>query len=262
MRYYVLADTHGFYTEMVAALKEKGYFDDTEPHKLLVCGDLFDRGREAVALQEFMVGEQAKGQLILIRGNHEDLTEELVQNATKWLTDDSSIFFTHHWSNGTIDTILQLTGQSLAEACLYPERTARKMENTPYFKKLLPAMLDYYETPNYIFTHGWIPCQKILVNRYSARYLPIPNWREQPKEEFALSRWYNGMAAAQDGVVEEGKTIVCGHWHCSYGHAKIEGKGTEFEDDADFTPYYGKGIIAIDACTAHSQRVNCIVIED
>ena len=28
------------------------------------------------------------------------------------------------------------------------------------------------------------------------------------------------------------------------------------------TPYYGHGIIAIDACTAFSGKVNCLVIED
>ena len=60
----------------------------------------------------------------------------------------------------------------------------------------------------------------------------------------------------------EHKTIVCGHWHTSYGHSKYEHKGTEFGEDADFSPYYGPGIIAIDACTAFSGKVNCLVIED
>ena len=58
------------------------------------------------------------------------------------------------------------------------------------------------------------------------------------------------------------KTIVCGHWHTSYGHSKYEHKGTEFGEDADFSPYYGPGIIAIDACTAFSGKSNCLVIED
>ena len=43
---------------------------------------------------------------------------------------------------------------------------------------------------------------------------------------------------------------------------KYENKGSEFGDDADFTPYYGPGVIAIDACTAHSGMVNCLVIDD
>ena len=71
---------------------------------------------------------------------------------------------------------------------------------------------------------------------------------------------YNGMDAAQTCMEE--KTIVCGHWHASYGHAQYEQKGSEFGEDADFSAYYGKGIIALDACTALSHKVNVIVIED
>ena len=70
------------------------------------------------------------------------------------------------------------------------------------------------------------------------------------------------MEAAHGGVTEPGKTIVCGHWHCSFGHAHYEGRGGEFDDDSDLTPYYGDGIIALDACTPVSGRVNCIVVRD
>ena len=63
-------------------------------------------------------------------------------------------------------------------------------------------------------------------------------------------------------VVERGKQIVCGHCHTSYGHSRLENKGSEFDSDADFSPFQGKNIIAIDACTAHSGLVNCLVIED
>lgn len=36
MRYYITADP------LKKALEEKGYFSDPEPHKLIICGDLFD----------------------------------------------------------------------------------------------------------------------------------------------------------------------------------------------------------------------------
>lgn len=55
MRYYVVSDVHSFYTEMIKALTEKGYFDDKEPHKLIICGDMFDRGSESVAMQKFIM---------------------------------------------------------------------------------------------------------------------------------------------------------------------------------------------------------------
>ncbi len=52
------------------------------------------------------------------------------------------------------------------------------------------------------------------------------------------------------------------HWHASLGHAKYECRGSEHGEDADYSPYYGDGIIAMDACTARSRRVNVMVIED
>ena len=48
------------------------------------------------------------------------------------------------------------------------------------------------------------------------------------------------MEAACQGAIEPEKTIVCGHWYCSYGHAKIEGKGEERGENADYSPYTGK----------------------
>lgn len=47
MRYYVTADVHGYFSELKDALTQQGFFADQEPHKLIVCGDLYDRGTEA-----------------------------------------------------------------------------------------------------------------------------------------------------------------------------------------------------------------------
>ncbi len=54
MKYYVTADIHGCFSELKEALIEKGFFTDTNPHKLIICGDLYDRGKEARALQDFI----------------------------------------------------------------------------------------------------------------------------------------------------------------------------------------------------------------
>ena len=61
---------------------------------------------------------------------------------------------------------------------------------------------------------------------------------------------------------EPHKLIVCGHWHCSFGHSHYEQDGDEIDNNPNFDPYYGDGIIALDACTPVSYKVNCIVIED
>ena len=55
MRYYVTADIHSFYTQMREALSDAGFFMDPEPHKLIILGDLFDRGKEAKEIQSFIL---------------------------------------------------------------------------------------------------------------------------------------------------------------------------------------------------------------
>lgn len=79
-------------------------------------------------------------------------------------------------------------------------------------------------------------------------------------ERGSLAEWYAGR---RTGDIVKDKTIVSGHWHCSWGHATFdEDSPSEWGSDAVFTPYYSKGIIAIDACTAYSGFVNCLVLED
>ena len=260
MKYYVVADVHGYYKELITALTEKGFFEDKEPHKLIVCGDLFDRGYEAVKLQEFILELMDRDEVILIRGNHEDLALELIANIHKWMT--TTVLFTHHWGNGTVETVLQLTGMGLNEACKNPSECAARLQETPFFKRIIPAMVDYFETSNYVFVHGWIPCETLGYGGRVENFYYKENWREIGSMDWNYARWYNGMEAARQGVIEPDKTIVCGHWNTSYGHAIIEGKGEERGENADYTPYYGKGIIALDACTFSSGIVNCIVIED
>lgn len=160
-------------------------------------------------------------------------------------------------------TLLNLTKMDLMDAVLQNKKFALKAKTTPFFKTILPAMQDYYETKNCIFGHGWIPCGVLGRGNYPADvFMYESDWRMQDKFKWERARWINGMLAASKGVVEPNKTIVCGHWHCSYGHAKLEGNGTEFDSDADFSPYYGNSVIALDDCTAFSGKVNCIVLND
>ena len=257
MRYYVTADVHGFYIELMDALEEQGFFEDEEPHKLIICGDLFDRGNEAAQLQEFILDLMKKDEVILIRGNHEDLAEQLLN---RW--HGRSYLESNHMNNGTVDTVCQLTESSMIDIFDYPDRVGREFLRTPYIQKIIPAMVDYFETEHYIFTHGWIPCRTEALGTNRAKYTVAENWRQADASAWNRARWVNGMEAAHYGAVEPGKTIVCGHWNTSFGHSKYEGKGGEFEDGSDFSPYCSEGVIALDACTSWSGIVNCIVIED
>ena len=239
MKYYVAADVHGFCTEFRSALEKAGYFSDQAQHKLVILGDLFDRGKEARAMQDFILQLLDEDAVILIRGNHEDLFTEMV-------TVEEGLPVRHHESNGTYETALQLTGFEPYRALAEHFDFAEAAQKTPYFRRIIPSTIDYCETEHYIFVHGWIPDGE--------------DWRHAGRDAWHEARWSNGMEEVQRH--REEKTILCGHWHCSYGHAVLENRGSEFGPDADFSPYYAPGIIALDPCTAHSRIVNVVVIED
>ena len=239
-RYYVVSDVHGFYTEMIAALKENGWFEDNGNKRLILCGDMMDRGQEAVKMQKFMCDLMDKGELIFIRGNHEDLMLQFIEDY-KIMGDALPRY---HITNGTFSTAIQLTGE---------HGSGFDLGHTPFVSKLIPSSINYFETDHYIFVHGWVPV------RYGA---VCENWRVAGQKKWDEARWLNGMEQALYGNTIPGKTIVCGHWHTSWGRAYSDSKAKEWGPEADFSPFYADGIIAIDACTAYSGKVNCLVLED
>lgn len=243
MTYFVVSDIHGFFNEFKKAIDEAGFDPKNENHTLVICGDLFDRGRQPIELVRYLNCEVPHK--ILIRGNHEDLFEDMCLRGEPWM---------HDYSNGTVQTAFDLTG--VDKPWSFEHRADIALAKiTP----LLDQMVDYYETENYIFVHGWIPDVEDYKDFYGA------DWRNYPANGrvWKEARWRNGMLAAAIGDIVKDKTIVCGHWHCSWGHATFdEDAPSEWGSDADFTPYYNNGIIAIDACTAHSGFVNCLVLED
>ena len=54
MKYFVVSDVHGFFKPMKAALNEAGFENGNPEHKLVVCGDLLDRGPQAKEMVAYM----------------------------------------------------------------------------------------------------------------------------------------------------------------------------------------------------------------
>ena len=73
--------------------------------------------------------------------------------------------------------------------------------------------------------------------------------------------WGNPFEMADMELNQTGKTIVFGHFHTSYQWS-MHYEYNEFGEDARFDPYYGNDYIGLDACVAHTGRLNVIVIED
>ena len=255
-KFFVLSDVHGFYDEMKEALDKAGFDKDNPEHFLVSCGDHFDRGQKPVEVMTYLKSLPRK---FLIRGNHESLLQDLC---------DAGYPGSHDFHNGTYATVCEFggagLGRSFEECCIITDHRT---------KDFLYSMVNYFETKNYIFVHGWIPviCNDSLPMYYrnNRKFEFNPDWRGAHYSKWEQARWLNGMDMARNGFVEPRKTIVCGHWHCSWGHMKddmaingLNGKIDEFGETAIWEPYFGDGVIAIDRCTAHTGKVNVLILED
>lgn len=240
MKYFVSADIHGYFDEWMQALKEKGFDINNPNHKIIICGDALDRGRQPKQIIDFILSNKDK--VILIRGNHEDLMEEMILRNNNTAMD---------LSNGTAYTIIDL----------YPEWQISefdlsKIARETRLQEMLDLCVDYFETDHYIFVHGWIP---IIENCY----LYDENWRNARKERWQKARWTNPVIMYRNEIYEPNKTIVCGHWHCSaLWHEQNPEQYEEVGEKANFEPFITDNMIALDACTANTKKVNAIVIED
>jgi len=181
MKYFVSADIHSFYDEWIDALNEKQFNINDPEHMIIVCGDLFDRGTQSKELQSFIMQLLKKKKIILIRGNHEDLALELIDNYVNYMFDIKS---SHHWHNGTFQTLLELTDMNFNDATTCLLEFKRRANETDYIKKIIPKMKKFYETEHYVFVHAWIP---LKANRYEFDY----NWRNVSSKLWAKARWLN-----------------------------------------------------------------------
>lgn len=248
---FVVSDIHGFCTELKEALNKAGFDEANEDHWLITCGDHFDRGEQPYEVMKYLINLPRK---ILIRGNHEQLFEDMCHRGYAEMYDIS---------NGTAQTanLLGNVKELQGDWSEIYDNAMRRVQ--PFFNR----MLNYFETQNYIFVHSWIPTLPgenwdgkpwYTKNRFDVFN---PNWREANQVEWDDAMWGNPFKQAEQGLNQTGKTIVFGHWHCSTGWVK-EKSISEFGDDAIWEPYYGNGYIAIDRCTAHTRKVNVLVLED
>ena len=249
MKYFIVADVHGFYDEMITALNKQGFDPNNKDHIFVSLGDAFDRGLKPDEVLKFMLGLHPDRRIFIL-GNHELLMESAIARRQ---------FGYHDYSNGTVETVKVLTGEEASDIGLM------MMKTNPLYNEYLHSCRCYYETKNGIFVHGWIPCfvhQKGFIGGYE-RHEYWDKWRDANFEEWDQATWLNGMACWADGVKESNKTIFCGHWHTAWGRARIDGTISDHSTRAeDYLPWVKDGIVALDACTVLSGIVNCYVFED
>lgn len=265
MKFFITSDVHSFFSIMKEALLSKGFEVDNPEHYLIICGDLFDRGNESKQLLDFV--KELGDRFIYVKGNHESLLSQCVQEIVSGQSVSG-----YHVSNGTLKTIAQFCDVDMWE--LYNTHRSNTLNQLVYDK--MNGILDwidskavnYFELGDYIFVHGWVPCtfdDPLLPRMY--RKLTVADKEEWTDFLWEDARWINGIDAWRQGCVIPGKTIVCGHWHCSWGWSIVRQQRKEFPDKSkkdwqkSFEPFVDDGIIAIDACTAYSGICNVIEME-
>ena len=255
-RLLYVSDIHSHNTILQKTLVDKNFSPDDA---LVVGGDAFDRGKEFSETANFLLSLHEQKRLIYIRGNHEDLLYLLIQQLSSGM-DPISVAM-RHYSNGTWQTALDIAHMEESEAIRFPLELVSRVRNSRVYKELLSSCVDYLEIGNkYILTHAYIPCiEKGFTYQYNQ------NWKEASPLEWNRARWYNGVKLAlEDKIRVPDRCVVVGHMHVSQYHKKYENRGSEWGLDSDFTPFYCEesGIIATDACTAYSKKMNILEFFD
>lgn len=249
-QYFITSDVHGFFNELMVALNSKEFDVNNSDHKLIVLGDLFDRGPDNRKVYEFV--KSLGDRFIYVRGNHEDLLGECVREIVSGREVSE-----HHWHNRTVDTIAEFTQMNTNVFRGFVRWENVNQTTWEVMKPILDWIdeksVDCYELDDNVFVHGWIPSTF------------RKNWT---KENWHRARWYNGMEMWKNGYCLEDKIIWCGHWCCSYGWSKIRQKYKEFPQknrkdwEKSFQPFVDDGIIALDSGVTYSKFLNCVVYDE
>lgn len=231
---FVVSDVHGHCTLLKAALDKAGFDKDDPEHLLICCGDYFDRGDENMEVLRFF--ERLKHK-VLLRGNHEDMLLKLLQTGK---------LQPHQYINGTINTLKNIFGKYFVDPVDDTIDFSGKTRITDRICAFIGETADYYETEHYVFVHGWLP-----------ENAGTPEARQKASSEaWEKARWvkwnerYMGQRPLRD------KTLVCGHVPAFYANALDPSRGKDC-----YEIFYGNGIIAIDAGTADTKKINVLVID-
>lgn len=257
--YFVCSDIHSYFDEWMTALASKGFDLNNQEHCIIVCGDLFDRGPQSIKCYTFAKEMTELNRFIYIRGNHEDLLFDAMHCIDKHLHVNGV-----HITNGTIDTIAQFLDTTVYDVLSYTFswKDFDKLRNETLCKFITETAVDYFQLGNTFFVHGWLPTlpdetEGTVVDPS----LADANWEQ--------ARWENGMELFKFSIVPEHTTVVCGHWHASYGHCVITNEcSSEWGPTAKFSTFkytnerLQSTIVALDACTAYTHFVNCEIFNE
>ena len=236
---FAVSDVHGHSSILKKALKDAGFRENDPTHLLVGLGDYFDRGQENADTLEYLSSIENK---VLVRGNHEDMLLSCIYRGR---------YGHNEVCNGTDVTLLEFFGEENVSA----DGTIIRNEHTEKVKERLIGFINstvnYFESDNYVFVHGWVP-----TDYFDGVETVKPMWRRSTDSDWSRARFLEWNKQYAKGLTI-GKTIVCGHRPAAWG-AFIDNTRS-FSDSSVF---YADKMIAIDATTVNSGRVNVLRLSD
>ena len=233
MRYFIVSDVHGHYDVLRNELS-KNKFSPSD--RLIVIGDLFDRGKQSREVLIFLRNLWENSKCEIIMGNHDVfLLDFLKENYSRVQ------FNIEH--NGFAETLMSLSGFNKVDDN-YQDIRAEIIKNFPYLQTWLESFPLFKETRNYIFVHGGIDGSN-------------PEWKKSTVRDFVWGRQF-------DLPKLDGKTIIAGHHRV----ATIRNKDLSdydklfLEDKSQFDILYCDGKILIDRFVEVSKELNILILND
>ena len=252
MKNFVVSDIHDHYDLLTESLNRNGFDINNEDHRLIVCGDAFYSGPQPGELFVFLRELSEKGRLIFIYGNHDiELLDNLrVKRFTRPANRRCAVLIVRYLTQKT-----ELSDDELLSEC----------ENLGFTRFLSEVPVWYYESEDYVFTHGFIPTEKKAYR---------PDWRDATEREWrtAAARGDAMMLSMRYGISEPNKRIVCGHYSAARCYLMKNATPTDWENKIykdvskvpaeGFKPFFGDTFIAIDQSVKKTGFMNCIVMEE
>lgn len=256
---FAISDIHGFYNETICALNDAGYDENNENHLLIVLGDIFDRGEQSLQIYEWLYKLTQENKAIVLRGNHDFFFMNFLEG-------DKNPF--DYVRNGLRETIADFWHRTapfeswcmLDEGCDVNQDNYTKWvdicrkdinEEFPELLSWLKSLPNYIETKKYIFTHGSIDTEANDWHYPTKSFHYFDGWE--------ACHWDDGSFFGKS-ICNTDKTVVIGHFGTS--HLR---KMYDIHDDTpkhDILIRDDERIIALDATTIVSKKVNVLVIED
>lgn len=260
---FAISDIHGYYEALIEGLERAGFDENNPNHLLISVGDAFDRGPDALRVYKFLKGLSDQNKAVVLKGNHTLFFTEYL--------DGTSLSPFNYFNNGTNETLADfLYCTAPFESWCMIDKDINVPTNADFaqwlseareaINKEFPELLEwlkarpyYYETEHYIFTHGSIDTK--------AEDWHKPHCEKYRYHDWDALMWDDGSFFGKP-ILNTNKTVVIGHFGTRHLRTMYGIPSNSYKEGFDILTRYDGKVIALDATTAVSGRINVLVIEE